>query len=98
MNDEKDWYVSSESRHVMLCVYEIKVLSPSGNPLYFALDAEKEPGDRGRAEAETNAHLMASAPKLLEALQKIANNWNDLHRKDFNQAKSAIALAKGESS
>jgi hypothetical protein len=45
---------------------------------------------------EPNAHLIAASPELLEALQKIVNNWGDLHPKDRQQARQAIAKAKGE--
>ena len=34
--------------------------------------------------------------ELLSALQKIVNNWDDLHPKDRAQARAAIAKARGE--
>ena len=46
--------------------------------------AEAEP------EARANAHLIAASPELLSALQKIVNNWDNLHPKDRQQARAAI--------
>ena len=34
--------------------------------------------------------------ELLSALQKIVNNWDDLHPKDRAQARAALAKARGE--
>ena len=46
--------------------------------------------------AESHARLIAAAPLLLEALIKIDNNWDNLHSKDRQQARAAIAAATGE--
>lgn len=42
-----------------------------------------------------NGRLITAAPDLLEALQKILNNWDNLHPKDRQQARAAIAKAQG---
>ena len=47
------------------------------------------------AEAESRANLIAAAPDMLAALKKIINNWDDLHPKDRQQARAAIAKAEG---
>ena len=44
---------------------------------------------------EDDAYLISAAPDLLEALQKIVNNWDNLHPKDRQQARAAISKAKG---
>ena len=49
----------------------------------------QEPG-----ETEANAHLIASAPDLKAALDKIINNWDNLHPKDRAQARDALAKAE----
>jgi len=50
--------------------------------------------------AKTNAEFIVKAvnsyPDTLEALRKIVNNWGNLHPKDRQQAKAAIAKAIGE--
>lgn len=46
-------------------------------------------------EAYANALLIAAAPELLEALEKIVNYWDNLHPKDRQQARAAIWKAKG---
>ena len=42
---------------------------------------------------EANGHLMAAAPDMLAALQKIVHG---LHPKDWRQAREAIAKAEGK--
>ena len=45
------------------------------------------------AERLANTALIAAAPELLAALHKIVNNWDNLHPKDRQQARAAIAKA-----
>jgi len=40
--------------------------------------------------------LHESAPDLLKACQKVVNNWDNLHPKDRQQLKAAIAKATKE--
>ena len=52
-------------------------------------------------EAEANARLIAAAPELLEALQKMVSkaykqNWNDAYPEELQSAQSAINKALGE--
>jgi hypothetical protein len=49
----------------------------------------------GKNKTLQTSALIAAAPDLLAALQKIVNNWDDLHPKDRQQARFAIAKAKG---
>lgn len=62
-------------------------------------------GFRPHWEAEANANLMAAAPDLLEALEKVAGHFLMLatgnmpaesYADDFNAAQAAIARARGE--
>ncbi|ELV5637075.1 hypothetical protein SHG54_002611 [Salmonella enterica] len=52
------------------------------------------------AECEANAHLIAAAPELLEALQLLLNSWSNGSSKDISnaerKARSAISKALGE--
>lgn len=52
-------------------------------------------------EAEANAKLIAAAPELLEALQRMVNkahkqNWNDAYPEELQSAQAAINKALGE--
>lgn len=52
-------------------------------------------------EAEANAKLIAAAPELLEALQKMVSkahkqNWNDAYQEELQSAQAAINKALGE--
>ena len=52
-------------------------------------------------EAEANAKLIAAAPELLEALQKLLRkaykqNWNDAYPEETQSAQAAINKALGE--
>ena len=52
-------------------------------------------------EAEANAKLIAAAPELLEALQKMVSkaykqNWNDAYPEELQSAQAAINKALGE--
>ena len=52
-------------------------------------------------EAEANANLIAAAPELLEALQKMVSkaykqNWNDAYPEELQSAQAAINKALGE--
>ncbi|MDR2241831.1 MAG: hypothetical protein LBE28_03590 [Providencia alcalifaciens] len=51
-------------------------------------------------EMRANAHLIAAAPELLEALQLIVSYHDDgnegLHREDLEMARKAIAKALGQ--
>lgn len=52
------------------------------------------------ANQKADAHLIAAAPELLEALQLIVNYHDDgnegLHREDLAMARKAIAKALGQ--
>ena len=52
-------------------------------------------GDDSHQRAKQNAQLISAAPDLLAALHKIVNNWSNLHPKDLQQARAAIARAEG---
>ena len=58
-----------------------------------------EPGDPFWEQAGVDADFIVLAcnchDDLLAALQKIVNNWDNLHLKDRQQARLAIAKAKG---
>lgn len=52
-------------------------------------------------EAEANAKLIAAAPELLEALQRMVSkahkqNWNDAYPEELQSAQAAINKALGE--
>lgn len=50
----------------------------------------------GEEVAEANAHLIAAAPDMLEALENLIKaNWPDAIDEAFKQAKSAIRKAGG---
>ena len=73
-----------------------------GAPSYgqwSALAEVPEYGKEDSPEAEANAHLIAAAPDLLEALQEIVNaadgdGWNQLDA-GLKKARAAIAKATG---
>ncbi|MBU8970816.1 hypothetical protein KSS88_18390 [Bacillus altitudinis] len=53
------------------------------------------------AECAANAHLIAAAPDLLEALQKMfragqKQNWNERYESEMNAARAAISKALRE--
>lgn len=55
----------------------------------------------GQQEQEANANLIAAAPDLLEALQKMfragqKQNWNERYESEMNAARAAISKALGE--
>jgi len=45
-------------------------------------------------EGERHLALILAAPALLDALEKIVNHWDDLHPKDRQQARAAIATVQ----
>ena len=54
-----------------------------------------------RAELSANAKLVAAAPDLLEALQKMfragqKQNWNERYESEMNATRAAISKALGE--
>lgn len=61
--------------------------------------------ERGKVKAdnsEADARLIAAAPELLAALERMLSkaykqNWNDNYPEELEQAESAIAKAKGDS-
>ena len=44
---------------------------------------------------QANARLAAAAPELLAACNKVLNHWGDLHPKDRQQLRDAVAKTKG---
>lgn len=50
-----------------------------------------ETADNTFETCEANARLIAAAPDLLAAVDKVVNNWGDLHHKDLMQLRAAIA-------
>ncbi|WP_150132696.1 hypothetical protein [Neorhizobium sp. SOG26] len=48
-----------------------------------------------KEDADKDTTLRNAAPDLLEACQKIVNNWGNLHPKDRAQLRAAIAKAEG---
>jgi len=72
-----------------------------GEPTGYVISGEFENvadvllGSFGPKETEANALLIAQAPAMLLALKKIINNWGNLHHKDRQQARAAIAKAEG---
>ena len=58
--------------------------------------------DEQKARKRADAILVAAAPDLLEALERMIGkaykqNWNDNYPEELGQAEAAIAKAKGES-
>lgn len=59
------------------------------------------PGDKDWQKRDANTHLIAAAPELLEALQKMVSkahkqNWNERYESEMNAARAAINKALGE--
>ena len=52
--------------------------------------------DSPRLLSEADAHLIAAAPELLEALKEIANMGVPVQKTEHRIARSAIAKAKGQ--
>ena len=48
------------------------------------------------AENKTNAHLIASAPDIYEALKEIINSETITSKDNFNKALKALAKAEGK--
>ena len=68
----------AETRHK----YDIVIRGPKNEPIALVLIA-----GFSKKEGAANAHLIAAAPDLLEALQNIAEYWNQ----DQNEAAMADA-------
>jgi hypothetical protein len=56
---------------------------------------------RGYEEKVANARLMASAPELLAALERMLGkaykqNWNDMYPDELAQAEAAVDKARGQ--
>lgn len=47
------------------------------------------------AKRNLERQITYAAPDMLAALQKIVNNWGNLHHKDLMQARAAIQKAIG---
>jgi len=70
----------------------------------FVCDTQREScmSDEERETCDANAHLIAAAPAMLEALEAIEPmTWNDspllkVYAKEIEQLRAAIAQAKGE--
>ena len=81
--DSKEWFVSSEDR----------------NPVAKMRCIYRMDGSIDYQSMMANAHLIAAAPKLLEALKGLVAWADDLHRQDpvedLRKARAAIAKAKG---
>jgi hypothetical protein len=52
--------------------------------------------DEGEEESRANAHLIASAPEMKDALQAICDAFGDQDSLLIDQAKAALSKAKGE--
>ena len=61
---------------------------------FTILDEDADP--KAYAFELDEARLMAAAPDLLAACQKVVNNWGGLHHKDLMQLRAAIAKAEGK--
>ena len=85
------WRIETDYRVESL--YDPTYLKIKGSHLIakLRLHGDKELDD----EQQANAHLIAAAPELLEACEKIVNNWGNLHPKDRQQLRRAISKAKG---
>ena len=70
------WSVSPDTHYVMFGMYEFRIICPTGNPLKFSLEAEREEGDRTRDEAEAHARIMAAAPEGHELLEMVRDFLN----------------------
>lgn len=46
-----------------------------------------------QAEYDARAKLFAASDEMLAACRKVVNNWGDLHAKDLQQLRAAIAKA-----
>lgn len=75
----------------------VGVIGPDGKAkdivATFSVGINYHPSHCERNKA--NAILIAAAPDLLSAAQKVVNNWGDLHHKDLMQLRAAIAKATG---
>ena len=86
----------SETRHK----YDIVIRGPKNEPIALVLIA-----GFSKKEGAANARLIAAAPELLEALQRIEEYWNQDQNETamadacwhaINTARAAIAKATGE--
>ena len=81
------WYISSVSETQVFAVGERSICSAGG----YATNA---PGENYASENRANAHLIASAPELLEALEACKHLVIVHTGPDDNIAQTAIKLAE----
>ena len=95
MHTEGPWSVA-ETRHN----YDTVIRGPKGEPIALALIAGYT-----KQEGTANTVLLAAAPDLLDALQRIEEYWNQDQNETamadacwhaINTARAAIARATGE--
>jgi hypothetical protein len=66
-----------------------------GDPTIEVRDAEGRVICEVRSpDQDSIAQLLATAPKLLAACEKVLIHWNSLHHKDREQIRQAVAEAK----
>ena len=82
------WHVSRQFANQLPLIYDQNGHCVASADAYYK---------RERPESEANAHLIAAAPDLLEALKNIENDDGRIPEKIWNMRNDAIARAEGRS-
>ena len=74
----------------------LTVCSDSNDDLANVFSSNDSTVSIARDQAIANAHLIAAAPDLYEALAVVVQEWGRPYSPDWNRARAALAKARGE--